>query len=176
MLPSFETHHIYNFNYKKIHIYIYIILIIDICEFYSSISKNLLIETLDWAAKYVNISDEAKEIILQTKKSLLYDDKQPWQKKNNNCFDVTKGSLDGAEICELVGLYLLSQLSALGINVGLYHAEGLAVTSFRARQVENLKKKICAIFRENGLKITIEANKTSVDFLDINMNLNNGIF
>ena len=148
----------------------------DICEFYSSISKNLLIETLDWAAKYVNISEEAKEIILQTKKSLLYDDKQPWQKKNNNCFDVSMGSLDGAEICELVGLYLLSQLSALGINVGLYLDDGLAVTSFRARQVENLKKKICAIFRENGLKITIEANQKSVDFLDINMNLDNGIF
>ena len=28
-----------------------------------------------------------------------------WVKKNsNNCFDVTMGSYDGAEICELVGL------------------------------------------------------------------------
>ena len=34
-------------------------------------------------------------------------------KKDNSSFDVTMGSFDGAEICEIVGLYLLDKLSNL---------------------------------------------------------------
>jgi hypothetical protein len=44
-------------------------------------------------------------------------------------FDVTMGSYDGAEICELVGLFILSKLEAkFGKNqVGLYRDYGLAI-------------------------------------------------
>ena len=36
---------------------------------------------------------------------------RPWIKNNNsNLFDVTMGSYDGAEICELVGLFILNHL------------------------------------------------------------------
>ena len=35
------------------------------------------------------------------------------KKANNTLFDVTMGSCDGAEICELVGLYLLNGSSAV---------------------------------------------------------------
>ena len=43
-------------------------------------------------------------------------------------FDVTMGSYDGAELCELVGLYLLNQLSTVidKSSVGLYRDDGLA--------------------------------------------------
>ncbi|GFR72572.1 inositol hexakisphosphate and diphosphoinositol-pentakisphosphate kinase 2 [Elysia marginata] len=86
------------------------------------------------------------------------------------------GSCDGAETCELVGLYLLSQLEDLGINVGLYRHDGLAVTNKTPRQVEIIKKKMCSIFWNNGLNITIEANKKVVDFLDVTLNLNTGTY
>ena len=33
------------------------------------------------------------------------------KKSGNELFDVTMGDLDGAEICELIGLYLLNKLS-----------------------------------------------------------------
>ena len=38
-----------------------------------------------------------------------------WVKKSdsNSLFDVTMGSYDGAEICELVGLYVLERLRSL---------------------------------------------------------------
>ena len=52
-----------------------------------------------------------------------------WVKKGNDTlFDVTMGSFDGLEICELVGLYLLDKLSNLIVreNVGLYRDDGLA--------------------------------------------------
>ena len=34
-----------------------------------------------------------------------------WIKKNGGQFDVTMGAYDGAEVCELVGTFLLFQLS-----------------------------------------------------------------
>ena len=76
------------------------------------------------------------------------------------------GSYDGAETCELVGSFLLSQLQDLNINVGLYRDDGLAIT----RDTENIKKEICRIFNNNGLRITIEANKQIINFLDVTFN------
>ena len=77
------------------------------------------------------------------------------------------GSWDGAELCELIGLFLLSQISHLNLIVGLYRDDGLAVTDLKPRQAELIKKKLCQIFRENGFIITIEVNVKSVNFLDI---------
>ena len=71
----------------------------------------------------------------------------------------------------LVGLYILSELSKLNIEVGLYRDDVLGVSSLSPRQLEGKKKKICSIFKKLGLSITIEANKKIVDFLDITMNL-----
>ena len=52
-----------------------------------------------------------------------------WIKKNNSEFDVTMGSYDGAEICELVGLFLLHELSTIIPKdlTGLYRDDGLAI-------------------------------------------------
>ena len=111
---------------------------------------------------------------MQTKQSLLYNDQTAWCKKNSN-FDVTMGSFDGAETCELVGLYMLSQLEKLGINIGLYRDDGLATCNKTARETENIKKEICKIFAENKLNITIEANKKIIDFLDITIDLRTGV-
>ena len=86
------------------------------------------------------------------------------------------GSWDGAEVADLVGLYLLSQLTDLPIDVGLYRDDGLAVCRLSGRQAELTKKKLCAIFKDNGLNITAEANRKDVNFLDINLNLDTGIY
>ena len=82
------------------------------------------------------------------------------------------GSYDGAETCELVGSFLLSQLQDLNINVGLYRDDGLATTNATPRDTENIKKEICRIFNNNGLRITIEANKQIINSLDVTFNLN----
>ena len=39
-----------------------------------------------------------------------------------------------------------------------------------------MKKNICRVFEKNGLKITTEANSQVVNFLNITLNLSNGIF
>ena len=86
------------------------------------------------------------------------------------------GSWDGAEVADLVGLYLLSKLSVLGINAGLYRDDGLAAVELRPRLAELTKKKICRIFKEHGLNITATANLKSVNFLDVNFNLETGLY
>ena len=83
---------------------------------------------------------------------------------------------DGAETCELLGLFLLSQLTHLDVNVGLYRDDGLATCTKKPKQVEAIKKEMCKIFERNSLLITIEANKKVVDFLDIKLVLRTEIY
>ncbi|XP_048586236.1 uncharacterized protein LOC116612823 [Nematostella vectensis] len=79
-------------------------------------TQELLNKPLDFAADYDCITAEEKNIITHAKSSILVYNQTPWHKKGNSTFDVTMGSYDGAETCELVGNFLLSQLQDLNIN------------------------------------------------------------
>ena len=63
----------------------------DVKEFYPSISEDLLDRAMEWADRMVGLSENDKEIIRQTKKSLLYSSKEPWTKKGDSNFDVAMG-------------------------------------------------------------------------------------
>ena len=130
----------------------------DICDFYPSITNKLLEKSLTFASQFSNISVEDRRIIKYTKKTTLFKDGTQWTKKSSD-FDITMGSFDGAEVCELVELYLLSQLQRLDMNVELYRDDGLAVAKLPPQNTERMKKEICKIFKQNNLNITIEANK-----------------
>ena len=79
----------------------------DIEEFYRSISENLLKKAIDYARSFVSISSKEEETIMHCRKSLIFNNSDIWIKKDGNKeFDVTMGSFDGAEICELLGLYI----------------------------------------------------------------------
>ena len=83
----------------------------DIVHFYPSISENLLDQALSWASSLADTSHEDISIIKHARKSLLFNNGKPWIKNNNsNLFDVTMDTYDGAEICELVGLFILNHL------------------------------------------------------------------
>ena len=100
----------------------------DIQNFYPSISEDLLHKALSYARTQVYIPNDHLEIIFHARKSLLFDKNISWIKKNNDSmFDVTMGSNDGAEVCELVGLYILSILSRKyqKSDIGLYRDDGL---------------------------------------------------
>ncbi|XP_067937138.1 uncharacterized protein [Watersipora subatra] len=148
----------------------------DVIEFYPSISEKLLLSALKFAAGYTTITERDKAIILHTKKSILYNNGQPWGKKTSqNLFDVTMGCFDGAETCELVGAYILYQISKKYKNkFGLYRDDGLGALNATPRQVDNIKKDLCAIFGSHDLRILIEANRKIVNFLDVTLNLENG--
>ena len=89
---------------------------------------------------YVHISQEDRKIILQSKRSFLFNKNQPWCKKGDSQVDVGMGSFDGAETCELIGLYMLHLLKVLNLNQGLYRDDVLVACSLRPRQTV-LKKK-----------------------------------
>lgn len=148
----------------------------DIIEFYPSISQDLLNKALDFASAYDNITNDERNIIIHAKSSFLVHQQQSWQKKGDTTFDITMGSYDGAETCELVGSFLLSQLQDLDINIGLYRDDGLAISNATPRVTENIKKEICRVFNQNGLRIKIEANKQIINFLDVTFNLSNSTY
>jgi hypothetical protein len=154
----------------------YYFIAFDVVDFYPSISAELLNNALDFASIYHDISSEERQIIIHAKQSCLYKSGEPWGKKaTSNLFDVTMGSFDGAETCELVGLYLLNEITQKhGKNFGLYRDDGLGVSDAKPREIENIKKDLCSIFSKHGLKITIESNKKIVNFLDVTLNLKNG--
>ena len=132
----------------------------DVCDFYPSITEKLLRKALDFANSYRPISTHDRDIIIHAKRSLLFSENVPWEKKtSNDRFDVTMGSFDGAETCELVGCYILSRLTEkYGNNIGLYRDDGLSAFNKPPQEIERIKKDICQIFRDNDLKITVDAN------------------
>ena len=151
----------------------------DIEEFYPSISENLLKKAIDYARSFVNISSEEEETIMHCRKSLLFNNSDIWIKKDGNKdFDVTMGSFDGAEICELVGLYILYILSTkYGKDLnGLYRDDGLACfENISGPQADRIRKDFINIFRkEFQLKIVCETNLKIVNFLDVTLDLTTG--
>ena len=89
------------------------------------------------------------------------------------------GSFDGAEVCELVGLYLLDKLSELlgKDNVGLYRDDGLAsVKSTSGPVLDKMRKNIITLFKNESLGIAIDTNLIETDFLDVTFDLTSGKF
>ena len=85
-------------------------------------------------------------------------------------FDVPMGSFHGAEVCDLVGLHLLSKLKGCFKNnsVGLYRDDGLAIIEQpRARSLDKLCKEVRSVMKQEGFDITIEAGNITTDFLDV---------
>ena len=87
------------------------------------------------------------------------------------------GVYDGAEICELVGCFILSNLPA-NFNkddIGLYRDDGLAIfKNTPGPQSEKIKKEFQKLFKKHDLEIVVECNRKVVNYLDITLNLNNG--
>lgn len=151
----------------------------DIVDFYPSITEHLLDDAIHWAKQFTTISDNDVKIIKHTRKSLLFSNGKAWTKQNTtNSFDVTMGSYDGAEICELVGLFILSKLRVrFGTKIGLYRDDGLAaINTTSGRLADKTRKDLIRIFGDLGLKITAEANLKRVNFLDITFDLTDGTY
>ena len=87
------------------------------------------------------------------------------------------GALDSPEACELVGLFLLSNLERLipKDQIGLYRNDGLAVVELSGSEVGRLKKKVVKLFSEHNLRITTEVNIKDTDFLDVVFILQTGL-
>ena len=89
------------------------------------------------------------------------------------------GSFDGAEICEVVALYIQSNLENIlpKTNFGLYRDDGLIfLRNLNSQQMNKKRKAIIKIFKDIGFSIDIQTNLEEVDFLEVTLNLENGIY
>ena len=151
----------------------------DVVSFYPSISKKLFEKALNFAKTKTQITDDELKIVEHSRNSLLFGpDGSTWSKKNGT-FDVTMGSFDGAEVCELVGLLLLNKITGFTSpeKVGLYRDDGLMIIeNLDGPSIERLRKKLHTAFQEEDLRITIENPSTVVDFLDVTLNSTDGSY
>ena len=86
------------------------------------------------------------------------------------------GALDGAEVCELVGLLLLEEIRKRfpELNFGLYRDDGLAVhRQIPGPRQDSIRKELHKMFAEFGLRINVETNQMQVNFLDTTLDLCN---
>ena len=146
----------------------------DVDSFYPSITKELLIKVLDFTSNLTMLSVQERKVIMNARKNVLVDcDGDIWVKKTCPDFDVTMGSYDGAECCELVGIYLLNKMgsSFAKDSFGLYRDDGLMVVRGGGPAADRARKEVIKLFNDEQLKITTEANLERVDFLDIVLDL-----
>ena len=96
-----------------------------------------------------------------------------WKNWEEN-FNVPMGCYDGAEVCELVGTYILNKLKNVTNkdNIGLYRDDGLGILqNIPKTEIEWKKKQIVKVFKDCGLSITTKCNLKSIDFLDVTFDL-----
>ena len=94
----------------------------DVVDFYPSISEKLLNNAINCAKQFTVIDDPTINTIFHCRKSLLFSSDSNWIKKEGSLFGVTMGFFDGAEICKLIGLFILHNLAnVMGArNIDLY--------------------------------------------------------
>ena len=151
----------------------------DVKDFYPSISEKLLVNAIKFAEKTLSLDRKDKEIIFHAQKSLLFNKGESWIKKGDKLFDVTMGAYDGAEVCELVGCFILSDLSSKynKKDIGLYRDDGLAIfKNISGPQSEKIKKEFQKAFTKYDLEIVIQCNLKTVNYLDVTLDLNNGTY
>ena len=109
-------------------------------------------------------------------KSLL--NNEPWVKqKGDENFDVPMGCLDGAEVFDLTGLYILGKTKSVfetQNDVGLYRDDCLGVFwNLSGPEIERVRKEIITISKECGLSLTTKTSLKVVQFLEIELDLIN---
>ena len=154
---------------------------LDKAEVYSSITESILDIAINFARQHTHhISDKNLRIIKHCCKLLLYNNQELWRKKNTErYFDVKIASYDGADIYELVGIYLLFLLESIvdKNNTGLYRDDGLILLpNVNTQNMGRIRKTVVNIFKAVGFKFEIKANLNIVDFLNVTLYLANGAY
>ena len=151
----------------------------DINDFYPSISKKILIDSINYAREYIDITKEQYDIILACRKTVLENNGTTWIKSGPLNFDVPMGGYDSSKISDLVGLYIFHVLNRI-INSdhgGLIRDDGLMyIPNSNGPNTSSIQKKIIRAFKLLGFKIEISSNNKIVNFLDVTLDLSNNIY
>ena len=117
---------------------------------------------------------------MQSRITLLFQNSELWVKKLGNAnFDVPMGCYDSAEVCELVGSFILKKLTSIDnkFYIGLYRDDGLGLFyNISKPEIERKKKAIVKVSKACSLTIIIQCNLKTVDFLDVAFDLYNNVY
>ena len=153
---------------------------LDIENFYPSINEELLDKAIDFASNHVEVDRETIEIIKHCRKTILFSGNDVWEKKTeNSLFDVAQGAKDSAEVCELVGIYILNLINTKfpDLDFGIYRDDGLGCyETMPGHDISTMEKEIHKLFKSINLKIDLKLNQTQVNFLDVTMNIETNKF
>ena len=148
----------------------------DIIDFYPSITKNILTDSFNYSRKYIDITNEQYEIILDCRKTVIKTNESIWVKSGLDNFDVSIGGYDFSQIADLVGLYILNMLTRIisPQQLGLYHEDGLLyIPNSNGPLSSSIQKRIIRAFKFCGFKIEISSDIKIVNFLDVTLDLSN---
>ncbi|KAJ8024103.1 hypothetical protein HOLleu_36733 [Holothuria leucospilota] len=150
----------------------------NVVDIYQSICEQLLRDSIQWATQFTHISDSDIEVIMNARKSLLFDSGKAWVKRDTpHNFDLTMRSYDGAKVGELVDLSVLRNLKNHFKNdmIGIYRHNGLAAfKNLTPRKAAKIQVEFSKLFESFGLKLTAQVNLKTVNFLDVTLNLSSG--
>ena len=149
-------------------------------EFYPSVSKKLLKDLVLFVQTHTDINRKDIEVIFYynifhyfmiTNHGLTKD--------SNGDIDVTMGSYDRAEVCELVGLFMLNELLKKfdKDNIGLYRDDGLSVfKNHNGHQNDKFQKELIDLFKQHHMNLQVKCNLKIVNYFDIMLDLTTGLF
>ena len=75
--------------------------------------KELLLNRINHARDFIDITDEQFEIIFNCRKSTIHYNNSTWIKSTTDNFDILMGAFDSVQITDLVEIYILNTLSRI---------------------------------------------------------------
>ena len=149
----------------------------DIANFYPSITEEVVKNaTRYFRDKDIDITEDEENVLLKSKIQMARAFGRNWVKKTSS-FDNSMGSPDGCEICEYVGLYLLCRLKEVAslrdITIALYRDDLILAMDVNGFDMNQVKSRITKIFAEEKLKMTDWQEGVSLDYLDVEFDIQN---
>ena len=136
-------------------------------------------KALKFTEEYIDIPTDDRVLIKYAQKSLLFNKSKSSMKKASWIFDVAIDALEGAEICKLVGNFLLHKLSEKyeRKDLALYRDDRLKFFNNISGPVsEKIKKYFYKLSREHDLELTIQCNRKVGNFQYVTWNLENSSY
>lgn len=115
-------------------------------------SLELCEKALNFTKQIRPIADSDLRIMIHSSKTILFHGNEPFTKrKGNGNFGAPVGCFHEAEVCELVGTYMLSQINTVfeNKNVSLYRDHELGIFRyFSGPETEKKRKATVCIFKK----------------------------
>ena len=124
------------------------------------------------AKSFVTIIKEEVNTVIHSQNSLFFNNTSLWIKREDDPdFDVTMSSIDGADICEPVDVYILKVFrEKYGKERGGLYRDDILVSfeTVSGRQAKKINKEVIKIFKEEfNANITSETKLKIINFLYI---------